>query len=126
MSLHCEKGKKKDFGLTAKQRKNRFSKKRKKEDPNFMRFSKKNKATGGMSLLDTACPYCFASMLLCLNSQLTNIGQPTNGPRQEKEARFSQDIYHILVQEENIVLLFLLHFLLFLLFYPKIYCIFPL
>ena len=38
MSLHCEKGKKKDFGLTAKQRKNRFSKKRKKEDPNFMRF----------------------------------------------------------------------------------------
>lgn len=38
MSLHCEKGKKKDYGLTAKQRKHRFSKKRKKEDPNSTRL----------------------------------------------------------------------------------------
>ena len=38
MSLHCEKGKKKEYGLTAKQRKHRFSKKRKKEDPNSTRL----------------------------------------------------------------------------------------
>ena len=38
MSLHCEKDKKKDFGLTAKQRKNRFTKKRKEEDPDSIRL----------------------------------------------------------------------------------------
>lgn len=38
LSLHCEKGKKKDFGLTAKQRKNRFSKHRKEVDPDSIRF----------------------------------------------------------------------------------------
>ena len=37
MSLHCEKGKKKDFGLTPKQRKNRFKKKRKADNPNAIR-----------------------------------------------------------------------------------------
>ena len=38
MSLHCEKGKKMNFGLSAKQRKGRFTKKRKAEDPDFIRL----------------------------------------------------------------------------------------
>lgn len=38
MSLHCEKGKEKDFGLTPKQRKRRFAKRRKADAPNAMRL----------------------------------------------------------------------------------------
>lgn len=37
--LHCEKGKKKDFGLASKQRKNRFAKQRNAENPNAIRFN---------------------------------------------------------------------------------------
>ena len=64
ISLHCEKGKKKDFGLTAKQRKKRFSKKRKKENPNFMRIngfqasSCCRNAKTSMSSQEFACQVC--------------------------------------------------------------------
>lgn len=37
--LHCEKGKKKDFGLASKQRKKRFAKQRNAENPNAIRFN---------------------------------------------------------------------------------------
>lgn len=37
-SLHCEKGKRNDFGLTSQQRRQRFSKKRKAENPNAVRL----------------------------------------------------------------------------------------
>lgn len=39
LSLYCEKGKKKDFGLTSKQRKKRFAKQRNAENPNAIRFN---------------------------------------------------------------------------------------
>jgi hypothetical protein len=48
-SLHCEKGKSNDYGLTAKQRKNRFTKKRSKQNPNEQRAKEAN-----MSKIDVA------------------------------------------------------------------------
>lgn len=59
MSLHCEKGKDKDFGLTAKQRKNRYSKKRKEENPNSIRFkeSMESKLQVAVEMLKRAWTY---------------------------------------------------------------------
>lgn len=69
MSLHCEKGKKKDFGLTAKQRKNRFSKKRRKTDPDFIRFkeSTDSKLQVAVEMLKRAwaCKSLRAKYVLC-------------------------------------------------------------
>ena len=59
MSLHCEKGKKKDFGLTAKQRMNRFTKKRKEENPDSIRFkeSTESKLQVAVEMLKRAWAY---------------------------------------------------------------------
>lgn len=59
MSLHCEKGKKKDFGLTAKQRKNRFTKKRKEGNPDSIRFkeSTESKLQVAVEMLKRAWSY---------------------------------------------------------------------
>ena len=59
MSLHCEKGKKKDFGLTAKQRKNRFTKKRKEGNPDSIRFkeSMESKLQVAVEMLKRAWAY---------------------------------------------------------------------
>ena len=59
MSLHCEKGKKKDFGLTPKQRKNRFSKKRKEGNPDSIRFkeSMESKLQVAVEMLKRAWAY---------------------------------------------------------------------
>ena len=59
MSLHCEKGKKKDFGLTAKQRKNRFTKKRKEGNPDSIRFkeSTESKLQVAVEMLKRAWAY---------------------------------------------------------------------
>lgn len=59
MSLHCEKGKKKDFGLTAKQRKNRFTQKRKEENPDSIRFkeSTESKLQVAVEMLKRAWAY---------------------------------------------------------------------
>lgn len=69
MSLHCEKGKKKDFGLTDKQRKNRFTKKRKAEAPNAIRFkeSTASKLQVAVEMLKRAWSYksLRAKFVLC-------------------------------------------------------------
>lgn len=59
MSLHCEKGKKKNFGLTPKQRKNRFSKKRKEGNPDSIRFkeSMESKLQVAVEMLKRALAY---------------------------------------------------------------------
>lgn len=59
MSLHCEKGKKKDFGLTAKQRKNRFTKKRKEGNPDSIRLkeSTESKLQVAVEMLKRAWAY---------------------------------------------------------------------
>lgn len=69
MSLHCEKGKKKDFGLTAKQRKNRFSKKRKAGNPDAIRLkeSTTSKLQVAVEMLRRAWAYksLCAKFVLC-------------------------------------------------------------
>lgn len=59
MSLHCEKGKKKDYGLTTEQRKKRFSKKRKAENPDSIRFkeSMESKLQVAVEMLKRAWAY---------------------------------------------------------------------
>ena len=75
MSLHCEKGKKKDYGLTAKQRKHRFSKKTQERRPQLHKIQRINaveasccrgNAKARMGSQEFACQVCALRQLVHL------------------------------------------------------------